>query len=536
MITTLGLALGVLFLLVPLCVAYVYHINMVTRMLRAFFCMALRVGVLGVAVYYLMQAGSLTLSLLAALVLMLYSVAVVVYRARLKLSLFLLPVFAGMLVAVVFAAAILLFANVAIGDGFGMRYVLPVMALLSGSIVEPMAQSLATYYAGLKHHNHLYYFLIGNGATRSEAIGYLMRRALEKSFVPGLRSMAGVAVGVAPVFMWTMIACGASAFDAAAVQVLVMLAVFAASVVAAVVSLTIARRYVIDGYDRLKSILVLFCMCATLCSCNQIVKRMDAKVAETKKAVFTDIKKEVEAGTSNKDEGVAAEYNDLETPARLKLVPEQILRRTGYTASYNSDRRVPNWVAWHLTPNRLTGDAKRSGLAFHEDEEVPEPRAVHFDYVRSGYDRGHMCPAGDNKWSAVAMDESFLLTNVCPQAPSLNRGDWNEMEQACRKWAKQEGALYIVCGPIFYKNSKKTIGKNRVSVPDAFFKVVLCMTGEPKAIGFIYKNGDGNRPKGDYANSVDEVERITGIDFFPALPDEIEDKVEATCNPDDWNI
>ena len=114
------------------------------------------------------------------------------------------------------------------------------------------------------------------------------------------------------------------------------------------------------------------------------------------------------------------------------------------------------------------------------------------------------------------MGESFLFTNVCPQAPQLNRGDWNEMEQACRKWAKQEGALYIVCGPIFYKNSKKTIGKNRVSVPDAFFKVVLCMTGD--------------------ANSVDEVERITGIDFFPTLPDEIEDKVEATCNPDDWNI
>ena len=536
MITTLGLALGVLFLLVPLCVAYVYHINMVTRMLRAFFCMALRVGVLGVAVYYLMQAGCLTLSLLAALVLMLYSVAVVVYRARLKLSLFLLPVFAGMLVAVVFAAAILLFANVAIGDGFGMRYMLPVMALLSGSIVEPMAQSLATYYAGLKHHNHLYYYLIGNGATRSEAIGYLMKRALEKSFVPGLRSMAGVAVGVAPVFMWTMIACGASAFDAAAVQVLVMLAVFAASVVAAVVSLTIARRYVIDGYDRLKSILVLFCMCATLCSCNQIVKRMDAKVAETRKAVFTDIKKEVEAGTSNKDKGVASEYNDLETPAPLKLVPEQILRRTGYTASYNSDRRVPNWVAWHLTPNRLTGDVKRSGLAFQEDEEVPEPRAVHFDYVRSGYDRGHMCPAGDNKWSAVAMDESFLLTNVCPQASSLNRGDWNEMEQACRKWAKQYGDLYIVCGPIFYKGKTKTIGANKVAVPEAFFKVVLCMKGEPKAIGFIYKNGDGNRPKGDYANSVDEVERITGIDFFPSLPDNIEKKVEAECNPDDWNI
>ena len=173
---------------------------------------------------------------------------------------FLLPVFAGMLVAVLFASAILLFANVAIGDGFGTRYLLPVLALLSGSIVDPMAQSLATYYAGLRHHNHLYYYLIGNGATRSEAIGYLMRRALEKSFVPGLRSMAGTVVGVAPVFMWTMMVCGASAFDAAAVQILVVLAVFAASVVAAVVSLTIARRYVIDGYDRLKSVLVLDCV------------------------------------------------------------------------------------------------------------------------------------------------------------------------------------------------------------------------------------------------------------------------------------
>ena len=534
--TTLGLALGVLFLLIPLCVAYVYRINMVARMLRAFCCMTLRVGVLGVAVYYLVQANSLTLSLLAALVFMLYSVVVVVYRARLKLSLFLLPVFAGMLVAVLFASAILLFANVAIGDGFGTRYLLPVLALLSGSIVDPMAQSLVTYYAGLRHHNHLYYYLMGNGATRSEAIGYLMRRALEKSFVPGLRSMAGTVVGVAPVFMWTMMVCGVSAFDAAAVQILVVLAVFAASVVAAVVSLTIARHYVIDGYDRLKSVFVLFCMCATLCSCNQMVKRMDAKVAESKNVLLSQNKEEADANISDNKESVNSEYSNLEIPARLKLVSEQILLRTGYTASYNSDRRVPNWVAWHLTPSRLTGDAKRNGSTFHEDEEVPEPRAVHFDYVRSGYDRGHMCPAGDNKWSAVAMDESFLLTNVCPQAPSLNRGDWNEMEQACRKWAKQYGDLYIVCGPIFYKGKTKTIGANKVAVPDAFFKVVLCMKGESKAIGFIYKNGDGNRPKGDYANSVDEVERITGIDFFPSLPDNIEKKVEAECNPDDWDL
>lgn len=273
--------------------------------------------------------------------------------------------------------------------------------------------------------------------------------------------------------------------------------------------------------NRIFKLLVVCCLGSLLGSCDVVVKRMDAKVAETKQEVT---------------QSAPETYESIELPASLTSVPEQILVRKGYTVSYNKDRRVPNWVAWHLTAAHLKGSVKRSDASFHEDEEVPMPRAIDSDYVRSGYDRGHMCPAGDNKWSAKAMDESFLFTNVCPQAPQLNRGDWNEMEQACRKWAKENGDIYIVCGPIFYKKRAKTIGKNKVAVPDAFFKVVLTMKGNPKAIGFIYKNGDGNRPKGDYANSVDEVERITGIDFFPSLPDKIEKQVEAQCNPDDWNI
>lgn len=273
--------------------------------------------------------------------------------------------------------------------------------------------------------------------------------------------------------------------------------------------------------NRIFKLLVVCCLGSLLGSCDVVVKRMDAKIADTKQEVAQS----------------APETNEsIELPAPLTSVPEQILVRKGYTVSYNKDRRVPNWVAWHLTAAHLKGSVKRSDASFHEDEEVPMPRAIDSDYVRSGYDRGHMCPAGDNKWSAKAMDESFLFTNVCPQAPQLNRGDWNEMEQACRKLAKENGDIYIVCGPIFYKKRAKTIGKNKVAVPDAFFKVVLTMKGNPKAIGFIYKNGDGNRPKGDYANSVDEVERITGIDFFPSLPDKIEKQVEAQCNPDDWNI
>lgn len=215
-------------------------------------------------------------------------------------------------------------------------------------------------------------------------------------------------------------------------------------------------------------------------------------------------------------------------------VPSMILERAGYVTSYNKKTKLPNWVAWHLTADNTKGSHSRKGIDFMEDEDVPTPRADDWDYYNSGYDRGHMCPAGDNKWDSEAMRQSFLFTNICPQAPGFNRGDWNEMENACRSWARENGDIYIVCGPILYKGRHKTIGKHKVVVPEAFFKVVLCMRGTPKAIGFIYKNEDGNRPKGDYVNSVDEVERITGFDFFQSLPDDVEQAVEATADLNEW--
>ena len=224
----------------------------------------------------------------------------------------------------------------------------------------------------------------------------------------------------------------------------------------------------------------------------------------------------------------------LEVPGKLNDRPEQILKRVAYTSSYNSDLRIPNWVAWQLTGAHTEGKNKRAGVKFQEDADVPLPRAVDFDYVRSGYDRGHLCPSADNRWDATAQEQSFLLTNVCPQDHNLNVGDWHELENLCRKWAKTYGSIYIVAGPVLLKGKHKTIGKNKVTVPEAFFKVVLCMEGEPKAIGFIYRNESGNRPKSYYVNTIDDVERITGIDFFPALPDNVEKAVEATCNLEEW--
>ena len=193
-----------------------------------------------------------------------------------------------------------------------------------------------------------------------------------------------------------------------------------------------------------------------------------------------------------------ANEEKIETPLPLKDTSEQILYRKGYTVSYNKNYKIPNWVD-------------------------------------GSWSRGHMCPAGDNKWDRDAMYDTFLLTNCCPQDANLNSGDWNQIEMACRRWAERFGDIYIVCGPILFKQEHETIGPNQVVVPEAFFKVVLCLNGKPKGIGFIRKNTDTSRRNDLYVNTISEVERITGITFFPTLPKEIADSVKSQANLKDWD-
>jgi endonuclease G len=235
-----------------------------------------------------------------------------------------------------------------------------------------------------------------------------------------------------------------------------------------------------------------------------------------------------------------------EIPAPLKDRPEQILKRKGYTVSYNSETKNPNWVAWHLTKSHTYGSFQRREEAFSEDESVKAPRATNNDYYNSRYDRGHMCPAGDNKWDKEAMTQSFLFTNICPQNHGLNKYEWNDLEIQCRDWAREYGAVDIVCGPLYsskggrykvgssHEPQQKTIGRNKVWVPDAFFKVVLCRQGRPKAIGFVYRNEGVKQLKTEAVRTVDEVEALTGIDFFPALDDDMENRIEASANLSDW--
>ena len=125
------------------------------------------------------------------------------------------------------------------------------------------------------------------------------------------------------------------------------------------------------------------------------------------------------------------------------------------------------------------------------------------------------------------MYDTFLMTNCCPQHGRLNSGDWNEIETACRRWAKKYGDVYIVCGPILFRQEHETIGINKV--------VVMCLNGKPKGIGFICRNTEGNRPKDFYVNSIKQVERITGMTFFPNLPSDIASIVKEKANLDDWD-
>lgn len=225
----------------------------------------------------------------------------------------------------------------------------------------------------------------------------------------------------------------------------------------------------------------------------------------------------------------------IEMPATKR--GEVIISHTGYCLSYNNKTNCPNWVAWELTRQEAKAQGPRSD-EFAPDPQVEErSRVTTDDYRGSGYDRGHMCPAADMKWSPTAQRECFYMSNMCPQLHALNAGGWEKLESACRRWAGQEGSVYIVSGPVFNDGRKvRTIGReHQVRVPDGFFKVVLSLNkGKEKAIGFYYANNERSQTMESAAMSVDEIERMTGYDFFYLVEDNLENRVEAHYNLRDW--
>ncbi len=213
---------------------------------------------------------------------------------------------------------------------------------------------------------------------------------------------------------------------------------------------------------------------------------------------------------------------------------EEIIQYTGFKVSFNAEHHIPNYSTWELTAAETEGRNPRKS-DFYQERSVDGCPTLD-DYRKSGFDRGHMAPAADMKWSEQAMDDSHSLANICPQDHSINSGRWSTLEKLCRQWAVRDSTILIICGPVLSDAMPQTIGKNKVSVPRRFFKVVLAPYAEPiRAIGFIMPNNETDESLDAMVYSIDEVETITGYDFFAALPDSIECMVEQSANYRLWN-
>lgn len=223
----------------------------------------------------------------------------------------------------------------------------------------------------------------------------------------------------------------------------------------------------------------------------------------------------------------------LELPAIQPT--DTILTYTGFIVSYNPEQLIPNWVAYELTAVELDGDVPRA-KGFSMDLGYKGRQAMREDYSNTGWDKGHMAPSADMKWSQTAMTESFYLTNICPQNPDLNGRDWHTLENRVRDWARQYGRVWVVCGPLVQDKRYGTIGERQVTVPDGFFKAVLRQEsdGTYRAIAFVFENSSARQPLKDAVITVDDLEVLAGYDLFPNLDDSIEEVVESTASWEAW--
>lgn len=235
------------------------------------------------------------------------------------------------------------------------------------------------------------------------------------------------------------------------------------------------------------------------------------------------------------DGSSAPEISGLEIPAVSSS--DEIIRHDAYVISYDSARRIPEWVAYELTSEETGGEEERNSRMFSMDPDYHGTQAMREDYSNSGWTKGHMAPAADFRWSPEVMDQTFYLTNVCPQDETLNANDWEYLERQVRRWAKEYGRVWVVTGPIVGNNGYGCIGERNVVIPDAFFKAVLACKGDNcTAIAFVMGNDDKRYFLADCAISIDDLERRTGLDFFPALDDAMETEAEKTFRLSDWGI
>jgi endonuclease G len=207
--------------------------------------------------------------------------------------------------------------------------------------------------------------------------------------------------------------------------------------------------------------------------------------------------------------------------------------RSGYAGLYDPATRTPLWIAEHLLKSDLIGSAEREFLDFIPDPDIPIgalPQPA--DYLKSGYDKGHLAPAADFKNSQTKMAETFQFANAVPQVPNSNRHTWKQLEDSTREVAYRRGEIYIISGPIFTANPRTKL-RNSVSIPNAVFKILV----DPKTrtmTGFVVPNVTTvSKEFRVYQIKVREIEKLTGLDFNPQLKRSDADKLEAV-DGGDW--
>ncbi|MFP5385086.1 MAG: DNA/RNA non-specific endonuclease [Bacteriovoracia bacterium] len=215
---------------------------------------------------------------------------------------------------------------------------------------------------------------------------------------------------------------------------------------------------------------------------------------------------------------------------------EEIIQRKNYTLSYNEDHEVANWVAYELDHEKLQNCVKRRNN-FRIDPDISTGSAAPEDYKNSGYDRGHLVPAGDMKHTREAMNDTFYYSNMSPQPPRFNQGIWARLEHLMRSWGIKYKSILLITGPVLKDNLPSIGVRNDVSVPEEYFKLILRKQGQSwEGIAFIMKTDVTSTDLRSYVTSIDTVERKTGIDFFKDLPDEVEEDVESKFNIKNWDF
>jgi endonuclease G, mitochondrial len=236
---------------------------------------------------------------------------------------------------------------------------------------------------------------------------------------------------------------------------------------------------------------------------------------------------EVDDFTSN-DANVRAEFDFLPTSTT-----NAIYHRSAYVFSYSEAHEQSEWVAYYLDVDDINS-IHFDRPFFTQDPLVKSASADWRNYKKSGYDKGHLCPAGDRKESYKSFQETFFTSNISPQEHEFNSGVWNRLEDKIRYWSTAKEGLYVVTGGVL-TDDLKTIGKEKVSVPNYFYKVLLSKNGT-QMIGFLVPHENSNQPLYEFVVSVDEIEKMTGIDFYPNLSDEIENQLESKSDYKEWSF